>query len=219
MNARTERIHLEVLNSQIPDTVQSIFHTLLLLRSTGKFSYKDECTYSIEPLSIKDQSCDFLDLTYARVDSDELDRYLQQEIEQFVKPLRSSDFTQSCDITLTFYQKKQKRWPFAPECIPWEIWNLDLTIINLPNEHERNAYRTSLGMMVGDKLMYIAEVMSRDQFMPKNPNKCEIDNVFNTAFPSIQPYLFKIDHSQSAQGSTYDTLRKIIKDALKASSE
>jgi hypothetical protein len=57
---------------------------------------------------------------------------------------------------------------------------------------ERNAYRTTLGMMVGDKIMYIAEVMSRDQFTPKNPNFSELDNVFSTDFTSVQPYLFKV---------------------------
>ena len=38
-------------------------------------------------------------------------------------------------ISLEFYQKKKARWPFAAECIPWEVWTVKLDIIELANEH------------------------------------------------------------------------------------
>ena len=40
--------------------------------------------------------------------------------------------------------------------------------------------------------MYTAEIMSRDQYVPKNPNKSDLDNVFDLSFPTVQPYLFKV---------------------------
>ena len=59
---------------------------------------------------------------------------------------------------------------------------------------ERNAYRTSLGMAVGEKIMYTAEIMSRDQYVPKNPNQSDLDNIFDLSFPTVQPYLFKVSN-------------------------
>ena len=62
---------------------------------------------------------------------------------------------------------------------------------------ERNAYRTSLGMAVGEKIMYTAEIMSRDQYVPKNPNQSDLDNIFDLSFPTVQPYLFKVSNGLS----------------------
>ncbi|KAK7099331.1 autophagy-related protein 101-like [Littorina saxatilis] len=215
MNARTETFELNVLGGQIPEVCNSIFHTILFLRSTGKYKYKEETSYSIGPVGAKDEDCDFLDLTYTRADSDQLDLFLKGEIEKFNRALRYNESLRSGEITLTFYQKKQKRWPFSQECIPWEMWTLSLKVIHLPNEHERNAYRTNLGMAVGEKVMYITEIMSRDQYVPKNPNYSELDNVFDSSFPTVQPYLFKIEHTmQSPSSNVSTTMRKFLKDTL-----
>ena len=52
-------------------------------------------------------------------------------------------------------------------------------------------------MAVGEKIMYTAEIMSRDQYVPKNPNQSDLDNIFDLSFPTVQPYLFKVSNSLS----------------------
>ncbi|XP_076470978.1 autophagy-related protein 101-like [Babylonia areolata] len=218
MNTRTETLELDVLGGQIPEAVCSIFHTILFFRSTGKYNYKDETSYSIGTLGVVDVNCDFLDLTYARADSDDLDQYLKREVEKFSRTLRlneASHSPHSGEIILTFYQKKKKQWPFAQECVPWEMWTLNLKVIHLPNEHERNAYRSSLGMLIGEKIMTAAEIISRDQYVPRNPNRSELENIFDSRFATVQPYLFKIDYSlQSPPPNVTGQVRQFLKHTL-----
>jgi autophagy-related protein 101 len=52
--------------------------------------------------------------------------------------------------------------------------------------------REYLGEMVGDKVVLIAEVMNRQQYLPKIPAQSEVDLIFDTSFPDIQPYLFRV---------------------------
>lgn len=216
MNTRKENLQFEVLPTQIPDTVSSVFNSILFLRSTGKFVFKDEGSYSIRPLNVVDETCNFVDLTYVRVDCNDFKASLMGEIERFNTLLRSSQ-SQSGEIVLTFYQKKEKRWPFmSQECVPWEMWTLQLNLIHLPNEHERRDYGTQLAMMIGEKLLYITDSVSRDQFVPKNPNQSDMDNVFDVTYPHVQPYLFRIDTTlQTPQNTAMDTFKKFVKDTLR----
>ncbi len=59
------------------------FTTILLHRSTGKFHYKKEGTYSIGTVGIQDVDCDFIDFTFVRVSSDELDRVIRKAVAEF----------------------------------------------------------------------------------------------------------------------------------------
>jgi hypothetical protein len=36
-------------------------------------------------------------------------------------------------VSLEFYQKK-RRWPFAPENIPWEVWTVRIDLVPIPNK-------------------------------------------------------------------------------------
>ncbi len=60
-------------------------------------------------------------------------------------------------VSLEFYQKK-RRWPFAPENIPWEVWTIRTDLVHFANEHERQNWQEKVGEMLADKVMYIAEV-------------------------------------------------------------
>jgi hypothetical protein len=62
-------------------------------------------------------------------------------------------------VSLEFYQKK-RRWPFAPENIPWEVWTIRTDLVHFANEHERQHWQEKVGEMLADKVMYIAEVMN-----------------------------------------------------------
>lgn len=68
---------------QVEEATLAVLHTVLLHRSTGKFHYKKEGTYSIGTVGIQDVDCDFIDFTYVRVSSEELDRALRKVVGEF----------------------------------------------------------------------------------------------------------------------------------------
>lgn len=77
---------------QIEEAMLAVLHTILLHRSTGKFHYKKEGTYSIGTVGTQDVDCDFIDFTYVRVSSEELDRALKKAVGEF-KVKRSMSVT------------------------------------------------------------------------------------------------------------------------------
>jgi autophagy-related protein 101 len=57
---------------------------------------------------------------------------------------------------------------------------------------ERQICREKLGEMLGEKVFNIADLMNRHDYIPKMPNQTELDLIFDTNFPDVQPYLFKV---------------------------
>ncbi|XP_006818855.2 autophagy-related protein 101-like, partial [Saccoglossus kowalevskii] len=139
---------------QIEEVVLSIFHTLLFHRTTGKFHYKREGTYSIGTVGFIDKDCDFIDFTFVRCSSNELDQALKREISAFKDGLRNSEGPLTGQITLEFYQRKKTRWPFPSECIPWEVWTIKLNVVTLTNEYERQICREKVGEILGEKVSH-----------------------------------------------------------------
>ncbi len=68
---------------QVDEAMLALLNTILLHRSTGKFHYKKEGTYSIGTVGTQDVDCDFIDLTFVRVSSDELDRVIRKAVAEF----------------------------------------------------------------------------------------------------------------------------------------
>lgn len=217
MNARSEFFELSAEGRQVQEVVAAIFHTLLFHRTLGKFDYKQEGSYSVGTIGFEDVPCDFIDFTYVRCASEELDRVLMREIQAFSETLRNADGSQSGQISLEFYQKKRHRWPFPPESIIWERWTLKINVVSLPNEHERQIYREKVGEMLGEKVIAIASAMNRGEFVPKMPNQSELDLIFDVSYSDVQPYLFKITYQTSSptNSSVVSTaVRKLLKDTL-----
>lgn len=160
--------------------------------------------------------CDFVDCTYVRVASDELDKALKKEVIQFRDALRSGEGGGCGQISLEFFQRKRGRWLFAQECTPWEVWTIKLEVITLNNEHERQICREKVGELIGEKILYIAEAMNRHEYVPKMPNQSELDLVFDNTHGDVQPYLHKISFQSTgpAQTTVGNTMRKFIKDTL-----
>ncbi|KAK2578142.1 hypothetical protein KPH14_001341 [Odynerus spinipes] len=202
MNARTQLFELSMEGRQVDEAVASIFHSVLFHRSLGKFKYKQEGSYSVGTVGYQDVDCDFIDFTYVCCSSVHLDQTLKREISGFSEALRSTDSPGSGQISLEFFQKKKNRWPFQPECIPWEVWTVRLELIKLATEHERQICREKVGDLLTDKILYITEVMNRHDYLPKMPNQAELDFIFDTSYPDIQPYLFKLSFTTSSPSST-----------------
>uniref|UniRef100_A0A8C3M0D3 Autophagy-related protein 101 n=2 Tax=Phasianinae TaxID=9072 RepID=A0A8C3M0D3_CHRPC len=188
MNCRAEVLEVSVEGRQVEEAMLAVLHTVLLHRSTGKFHYKKEGTYSIGTVGTQDVDCDFIDFAYVRVSSEELDRALRKAVGEFKDALRSSGSDGMGQISLEFYQKKKSRWPFSDECIPWELWTIKVNVVNLANEQERQICR----------------------------EKSEVDNVFDTSLKDVQPYLYKISYqiTDTLGTSVTTTMRRLIKDTL-----
>ncbi|XP_063957226.1 autophagy-related protein 101-like [Lytechinus pictus] len=216
MNARSQTFELTVEGRQIEEVVLSLFHTLLFHRTTGKFQYKQEGTYSIGTIGMVELDCDYTDFSYIRCDSAELDAFLKKEVSGFRDILKSNDGLHSGQISLEFYEKKKNRWPFPDESIPWEVWTLIINVVTLTNEHERQAYREKLGELLGEKVICVVEAMNRHDYLPKAPNQPLLDTVFNTSFSDVQPYLFKISYQNSGptNASVGTAVRKLVRDTL-----
>ena len=217
MNARSQVFELTMEGRQVDEAVASIFHTVLFHRSFGKFLYTDQGCYSVGTVGYTDVDCDFIDLTYVCCTSPSLDQTIKKEISVFSQLLRGSDSIGMGQISLEFFQMKPNRWLFPNECIPWEVWTVRLELITLNNEDERQVCREKVGEILTDKILYITEVINRHDYIPKLPNQSELQLIFDTSYPEVQPYLFKVNYSlsgPSSGSSVGSTMKKFIKDTL-----
>jgi len=90
-------------------------------------------------------------------------------------------------------------------------------IVTLSNEQERQQWREKLGEVLSEKALYVAEVMNRQEFVPKMPNYTDLELVFDTSYADVQPYLFKVCYSTASPGGQsvgLTTVRKLLKDTL-----
>ena len=218
MNANSYNLEIEVERSQVEEAILSVFHTILFHRSTGKFDYKDDKTFAVGAIGMEDVDCDFIDFTYVRAASKKLDTTLKMHIERFRDQLQenSKNGVAVGTITLEFYQKRQGKWPFAEDCVPWEIWNLEITERVLNSEHEKNLIKEKTSLKLVDKLMSIVEAVGKHEFVPKQPEMTKLALVYDTTFPDVQPYLFKMYHnfgstfSQGTKNSVGVTVRRLF---------
>lgn len=232
MNARSQVFEIAVEPRQVEEAVASLFHTVLFHRSFGKFTFQDESSYFIGTVGYEDVDCEYIDYTYVRAQSPQLDATLRHEVAAFSNDLRrvcavgpsagagaigglGDGGIRAGQVSLEFYQKK-RRWPFAPENIPWEVWTVRIDLVHFANEHDRQHWQEKVGEMLADKVMYIAEVMNRHDYVPKMPSQAELELVFDTSFPDVQPYLFKISYATSGPSSPSmgTTVRRLLKDTL-----
>nr|XP_033791843.1 autophagy-related protein 101-like isoform X2 [Geotrypetes seraphini] len=193
MNCQSEVLEVSVEGRQIEEAVLALLHTILVHRSTGKFHYKNEGTYSIGTVGMQDIDCDFIKLTYVRVSSEELDQIFKKAVGDFKNALQNLGSDGLGQISLEFYQKVSY-WPLEDECIPWEVWTIKVNVVNLANEQEQQICQEKVGEKLGEKIINIVEVMNRHEYLPKMPTQSEVDNVFDTSLKDVQPYLYKISY-------------------------
>uniref|UniRef100_A0A8D9DWT1 Autophagy-related protein 101 n=1 Tax=Cacopsylla melanoneura TaxID=428564 RepID=A0A8D9DWT1_9HEMI len=212
MNARSQTFELTIEGHQIDEVVSSIFHTILFHRSYGKFDYKphEENKYSVGTLGYNDVDCNFIDFTYVCCSSSDLNQTVRQHVNQFSNILRNTQDSNvnsanptSGQISLEFFKKK-KHWPFNEICIPWELWNVRLELIKLNNEQERRLSCEKIVNVLTQQIIYICDVMNRNDYVPNIPIKSELDLIFDTTYQDIQPYLFKIHFLTSSQYNYLD---------------
>ncbi|KAK7794816.1 hypothetical protein R5R35_005966 [Gryllus longicercus] len=218
MNARSHTFELTVEGQQVQEVVSSLFHTVLLYRTFGKlhFNNADETSYSVGTVGYNDVDCDFVNFTYVSCSSEKLSGVIKNEVSAFLIALRENDGEETGQISLEFFQKKRNRWPFNTENIPWEVWTIRLHLITVNNEDQRRKLRQETEKMLKEKVFDIAEIMNRHDFVPEISNPSELGAIFDTTYPDVQPYLFKIYFStiSTSQMSLGKTVKKFIKDSL-----
>eukprot|EP00112_Aurelia_sp_Birch-Aquarium-sp1_P000880 Seg1085.12 transcript_id=Seg1085.12/GoldUCD/mRNA.D3Y31 product="Autophagy-related protein 101" protein_id=Seg1085.12/GoldUCD/D3Y31 len=215
MNARSHVFEFVTEFCHVEEVVLSVFHTLLFHRSTGKFHYRKDNSYTIGTVGFEDVDCQFIDFTYVKCACGELDQMLRKHTNQFKEALRSSESHKSGQISLEFYQRKKNQWPFPTESVPWELWTVKVDIVTLTNESEKESLREKLAEELGDKVRCIADLINRPEYVPKMPNESELENVFDSKYKEVQPYLHKIAYNTSATSqSVGSTMRKLFRDTF-----
>ncbi|GMT24934.1 hypothetical protein PFISCL1PPCAC_16231, partial [Pristionchus fissidentatus] len=226
MNARLKEYNLNLDVRQIPDAITCIFHSLLLHRSTAKFHYKTETNFQLGSLGIKEVECEFIDLCYVRVNSDELAMRVDEDVRAFHEEVerntrgRSGENVQA-QIGMEFFRRR-RRASWLPlmsepdESVPWEMWNVNLTVLVKP-EDEFSSLRESAAEAVSDIILSLCSCVNKPQYMPKMPTQKEISDVFDQQFSDVQPYLFNIIRNKGSSshnsGVAY-TMKKLVKDTL-----
>lgn len=218
MNARSQQFEFSCESRHVNEIVSTIFHTILMHRTTGKHTPKvdNPNAYTIGSIGFCDVDCDFLDYTYVQLNSSEVVQRVNQEIQAFTESLKISE---SNKISLEFFTRKKRSWPlnFQSESIPWEIWTIKIELMQLSNENERQVLREKLSDLLSEKVRQIIEIMDKPDYTPKLQNQSQIDTIYDVDFKDIQPYLFRIYYSLDGainQVSVSTTMKRMIKDAL-----
>ncbi|XP_026679819.1 autophagy-related protein 101 [Diaphorina citri] len=145
-----------------------------------------------------------------RCSSADLNQTVRKHVNQFSNILRNTQDSNvspnptSGQISLEFFKKNKKHWPFNEICIPWELWNVRLELIKLNNEQERRLSCEKIVNVLTQQVIYICDVMNRNDYVPNIPIKSELDLIFDTSYRDIQPYLFKIHFLNSSQYNLVD---------------
>ncbi|KHN82661.1 Autophagy-related protein [Toxocara canis] len=232
---------------QVRDAVSAVFHTLLLHRSVGKFQYKAESNYQLGSIGIEEVDCDFVDLTYVRVNSAELVSAVKSEVDAFFTDvskaaecggganlLSSSSSPKitygtpllNARIALEFYQRRKRQWPLPDDQVPWEVWQLQLDIVDVRENEYFERMRENVAESLSDVVISTCGAINRPQYLPKMPTRSELSNVFDDNFSDCQPYLFRVVRhplhtgDRTCETSTFlpsgglSTVKKLLKDTL-----
>ncbi|XP_044760620.1 autophagy-related protein 101 [Coccinella septempunctata] len=220
MNARSQTFELTLKGSQTYDAVSSLFHTILLHRTLGKFEYYEGTNrYKMGSIGYTDVKCDFIDLHYVCCSSSALLGLVNGEILKFSNAIHESENNgyNTGQISLEFFERRPQKWPLYSDCVPWEVWTvrLDLVSVNLDRWGE---YREKVGQAISDKIIHITDIMNRhENYIPVVSNRSDLEYVFNTGLPDVQPYLFKFDYSVNGPSSAVSmgsTVRKLLRETF-----
>ncbi|CAK9302178.1 unnamed protein product [Gordionus sp. m RMFG-2023] len=117
-------------------------------------------------------------------------------------------------ISLTFYQKKQARWPFPAESIPWEIWTIKINLIFSQNDEDKLKNRERLSDKLAQNIIFIIETINSNNYTPNTPQHNNLNTLFDVSYTQIQPYLYKINYQNNYDNSMSTTMKKLFKETL-----
>lgn len=214
MEVRNQTFEVKLQRCQTFDALSGVFQTVMMLRCTGKYEFYagSDNKYRVSSIGYRDVKCDFVDLHYVCCNSPSLINAVNAELLKFSEALQESESygCNTASIALEFYKRNPNKWSLYSECIPWETWNvkLDLTMDRWED------YRDSVGAVISDKIVHITDIVNRyENYVPVISHRGELDNIFNTSFPDVQPYLFKFIYSVNGKSSNFSmgsTVRRLL---------
>jgi len=229
MNARNQCINLKVDARQIRDTILCILDSTLLHRTVGKYNYNEGNKFSPGSIGIEEVTLTDIDLTYVRVNSPKLVENVQQQVHDYVNYLKLDDLPDgytyglserasssekndpltTARLRLEFYQKKRRSWlTVSDECMPWEIWNIELDIVRA---EDFTIMREEVGEKLGETVLNICSIINQPCYIPATPTIADLPLVFDDRFSDIQPYLFRLVYNkEQPQPTGFSGFKKLL---------
>lgn len=202
--------------AQVVDAAKAVFHTILLHRSTGKYTYNPQSpgTFSVGSVGVEDTDCTSMELTYVRLSGDDMDHWIAGEVHGFASSLcQQGAGSRMGKISLEFYERKKPRWLLPAETSNWETWQLTLHVVEPSTDAELIKHQKRLTEELADIVLHIGRITSRPDYVPRNPTSDNHSNVFETRFLSLQPYLHRIYYELPAE-TMAGTVRKLIRNTF-----
>lgn len=190
MNAKNHLLEIRCNLNNVKDITRALIHTIIFFRTSGKFTYRQEASYSVGTLGYEEVDCEFLEFTYVRCSSDALVQRIESSIKDFIGKL--SDITRNATLRLDFYTKKPKWWPFNDETRIWESWTLKM-LFDWPTNKDYKP-RKNGEEMLSQKLVDILTIVNLESCssLPRMPTKPNYEHTFDSSFDDLQPYLFSL---------------------------
>lgn len=209
MNVRNHLIEIQCNYADVSDVTRALAHSVIFFRTHGKFNYKHEGSYSIGTLGYERANLDNQKLSYIRCSSSLLVDRVNAKIEEFVS--RINELTISATFAIEFYTKRQSRWPFNDSRIIWELWNFKIVLnqpfgLQFPNEPNRQLDTSSrVEDTLSGKLLDIVRIVNDEKCsLPSMPTQANLNQVFDTSYSDLQPYLHTISYriNEGASGQS-----------------
>uniref|UniRef100_A0A1B6IFL3 Autophagy-related protein 101 n=1 Tax=Homalodisca liturata TaxID=320908 RepID=A0A1B6IFL3_9HEMI len=212
MNAQTQTVQLQLEGYQVEEAVTSIFHTVLFHRTFGKFNYQPGGNYLEGTVGYSDVDCDFVDLTYVRCSSPKLDKNIRNKVSEFSEELRSSENNNSGEISLKFFRREKALWPFQSVCVPWEIWKLELDLVQLRHSQGQQLGREQLGELLTEKIASITKTITKTVYAPEVPSEpADLCLIFDVSYEDCQPYLHEVVHVSPTSATLGHLVRNMFR--------
>lgn len=120
---------------------------------------------------------------------------INKEVKSFVDKLREDRSNQSGQVTLEFYSKKKRGWSFVEDSFRWEFWTVRIDTHNHQSHSNRLVH---LEEVLLEKVISIVQIVNSSRiYLPPMPTQQLLTTVFDTNFPDVQPYLFKVSISRT----------------------
>jgi autophagy-related protein 101 len=213
MNFTTHNLDLVVQGPQIEESVKALVHTILLHRTSGKFNYKYDSTYSVGTIGVEEKCCHTVDLAYMQCEAPDMENWVDMQVNSFATSLRQKPLPVVGQILLEFYEKKKGRWLLPGEIVSWEGWLIKVRVVRLDSDEERQEQQAGLVAALTDHIMSITQTINRSDYLPKTPVSEELASVFDTRFHEVQPYLHKFTY-ELKEDTVSSTVRKFIQNTF-----
>eukprot|EP00128_Syssomonas_multiformis_P014003 Colp12_sorted_trinity150504_noHs@3055 len=183
------KLDLTAEHAQVKNVLSSLLHTILFNRAFGTL---------VRPVEV---DCEHIDVTYVRLDNAEVQRAVEEKVNQFVAHLVSGETCRG-QINLAFHEKKAKGWFGGTEQVCFEQWEVTVTVVPATSEAKRAARREQLERDVRGALQRVCEVVTT-----------QWAHVPAVTSADLFPYPYKITIPRANESWTFESIKRILLDS------